>query len=700
MKATTIILCLFFILTKFQLSNGEFKAAATIVDVTPKELPVIVNGGMISRRVDKVKTPLNARAIALADNQKTIIILVVDSCMMPRPLLDQVKWRASRRTGIPMNHMLISATHTHSAGSCMGALGTPPDPKYTSYLKDQLVETIVKVSRNLRPAKIGFTKTNAPEFTAVRRWIHRPDRLKLDPFGNPTVRANMHSGSNWENVTGESGPEDPELSLISIQTIDNQQLAVLANFSMHYFSGEQGISADYFGLYCDGLKEKLAPGSQFVGIMSHGCSGDIWRHDYTKSQTRDREIKIEHYSKGLVDLSIAALKNTDHKSDVNISMAEQRMQLNYRTPNKQMLEWAQRIVGSMGDRLPKTREEVYAQEQIILHNRQSTEVVTQAIRIGDIAIATTPNETYAITGLKIKAASPLEKTMVIELANGGDGYIPPPEQHLLGGYNTWAARSAGLEVMAEPKIAESCQNLLETVADKARRRPRQSLGRAANSILGLSPAAWYRLDEFAGPVALDSSPLQSHAIYESEVTYYLEGPHSKHFCENEELNRSAMFVGGRLHCRQPQLGKNWSASVWLWNGMPKESRAVLGWFLSQGENHGLAKHSLHLGVAGQHKNANKLILQKNQQSIVGSTEIPRWQWQHVIMTRQENEYKVYLNGQLEITLQAETDTQHFESLFFGGRTDNESNWEGRLDEIAIFHRTLSEDEITKLSNLQ
>ncbi len=58
--------------------------------------------------------------------------------------------------------------------------------------------------------------------------------------------------------------------------------------------------------------------------------------------------------------------------------------------------------------------------------------------------------------------------MVIELANGGDGYIPPPEQHLLGGYNTWAARSAGLEVEAEPKIAEAAIQLLESVTEKPR----------------------------------------------------------------------------------------------------------------------------------------------------------------------------------------------------------------------------------------
>ena len=58
----------------------------------------------------------------------------------------------------------------------------------------------------------------------------------------------MHAGRNWDDVTGESGPEDPDLSLISLQAKDGRPIAVLANFSMHYFSGEKGLSADYFGL--------------------------------------------------------------------------------------------------------------------------------------------------------------------------------------------------------------------------------------------------------------------------------------------------------------------------------------------------------------------------------------------------------------------------------------------------------------------
>jgi hypothetical protein len=36
-------------------------------------------------------------------------------------------------------------------------------------------------------------------------------------------------------------------------------------------------------------------------------------------------------------------------------------------------------------------------------------------------------------------------------------------------------------------------------------------------------------------------------------------------------------------------------------------------------------------------------------------------------------------------------------LFMGGRNDNQSNWEGRLDEVAFFDRPLSAEEVATLS---
>ena len=46
------------------------------------------------------------------------------------------------------------------------------------------------------------------------------------------------------------------------------------------------------------------------------------------------------------------------------------------------------------------------------------------------------------------------------------GYLPSPEQHELGGYETWPARSSFLEVQAEPKIREVVVGLLRDVNEQ------------------------------------------------------------------------------------------------------------------------------------------------------------------------------------------------------------------------------------------
>ncbi len=705
MKKHLLIITSLFIFPLAVMHAAEFKAGAAAIDITPLQLPVLANGGMVSRSVDKIKTPIHARSIALADGRTQVVMIVVDTCMMGRPFLDEVKALAEKRTGIPSNRILISADHTHSTPSAMGCLGTDADEKYVPFLRDKLVEAVAAAQAALEPARVGFSKGNAAEFTALRRWIRRPDRLAEDPFGNMTVRANMHAASNWDNVTGESGPEDPDLALISIQARDGRPIAVLGNFSMHYFS-DKDISADYFGLFCEGLKQRIAPEtkpgkSTFVGIMSHGCSGDIWRRDYSRPASEwNAKLAIEDYANGLLDIAMKAYQTIRYRDDVDLAMVERRMTLNYRVPDKQRLEWAKRIVAEMGDRLPKTTAEIYAREQIFLHERQKTEIVLQALRIGDIGIATTSCETYAITGLKIKAASPLRHNMVIELANGGDGYIPPPEQYLFGGYNTWPARSAGLEVMAEPKITEALIGMLEKISGRPRREWKLSDGPAAKAILKAKPVAYWRLNEFTGPHAGDDTGNGHEAVYEREITYYLEGPCPAHFCMDNEINRAPHLAGGRLSARLAGLSDHYSVSLWLWNGMPNDGRAVSGWFFSRSRNHGIDAYGDHLGIGGTNAHTGKLIFFHGEDAntaVAGNTVIPRWQWQHVILVRDGRTVRVYLNGRLEIETKASADFPPDYSLcFFGGRGDNECNWEGRLDEIAVFDRALSTREISRL----
>lgn len=686
---------------------AELKVGAAAVDVTPAMFPVLVNGGMIAHSATKATSPLHARAIVLDDGRERIAIVVVDSCMMAREFLDDVKGLAATRTKIRPDRMTISATHTHTAPSSMGALGTDSDSAYVPFLRVRIAEAIAQAQSHLEPAQVGWAVRNAADYTALRRWIIRPDRVANDPFGNPTLRANMHAGANWDNVTGEAGPEDPNLSLISFQSLSGRPIAVLANFSMHYFSGVEPLNADYYGLFCEGLKNVLSPNESkdhppFVAVMSHGCSGDIWRRDYShKPPYPDQNWTVTSYASDMVRIAESGLKSMKYNTNADLAMTEARMRLTYRTPDVQRLQWAKTIVAGMGDRPPKTIEEVYAREQVFLHQAQSTEICQQAIRIGDIAIATTPTETYALTGLKLKHRSPFEKTIVIELANGGDGYLPPPEHHVLGGYNTWAARSAGLEVSAEPKIAAAGLGLLEKVTGRQRRIYQQSSGPAAQAIAELKPAAYWRMDEMEGPRAFDRAGQHLDGFYEPGVVFFLEGPKSSQFCLNGEVNRSAHFAGGRMESRVPGPGANYSASVWIWNGMPNDGRETAGWIFSRDWNNALGTSGDHLGIGGTATDPGKLIFQHGtEKPAVGRTVIERWTWSHVVFVRDADRVRVYLNGQSEPEIDVPSTAGFptgFDQFFFGGRSDNQSNWEGRLDEAAVFSRSLSAEEIRKLS---
>ena len=677
---------------------AQLMAGAAIVDITPVQFPVIVNGGMTSNKANSVKTRLSARAMVLSDAQERIAIVVADSCMMPRDLLDEVKQLASTRTKLRPDRILISATHTHSAASCMGALGTDADLNYVPLLRQKLVEAIVAAEANLEPAEVGWGSGMAADFTALRRWVRRPDRVANDPFGNPTVRANMHAARNPDDAVGPTGPEDPELSIIALRsTVDKRPIAVLANFSMHYFS-DTPISADYFGLFSDGLQaamqERFPNSKGFVAMMSHGCSGDIWRRDYFLPEP-SAKLTVDSYAQGLLAIATKALNAIEYKSDASLAMAELRLAMRYRVPDAQRLEWGKRIVAEMGDRLPKTDTEVYAREQVILHERQATEIVLQAIRLGDIAIATTPCETYALTGMKLKLQSPLAKTMVIELANGGDGYIPPPEQHYLGGYNTWPARSAGLEVTAEPRIVAADLQLLEQVCSAPRRKFKQSRGPAAEAVLATKPMAYWRFDDFAAPIAHDHSGYDRHATFEPGVLFFLEGDDKREFVASREskdgvadINRCAHFAGGRMRADLSEVADHFQVAMSFWNGMPDEAREVAGWMFSRDYEFACSQRGVHLGLGGQGELAGRLLLQLGDaKQIVGTTGIKRWAWHRVRLEQRGADVLVFLDDSSTPELRGRFDKWTEQPLapnfFFGGRSDNQNNWEGRLDEISV-----------------
>ena len=128
-----------------------------------------------------------------------------------------------------------------------------------------------------------------------------------------------------------------------------------------------------------------------------------------------------------------------------------------------VLTWARGHLAPKEFKGRLSRAQIYAREVTALAEYPETvSVPIQAFRIGDLAVAQSPCETFAETGLGIKTASPFRgNTFTIELANGYSGYLPTAEQFELGGYETWPARSSFLEIEAESKIRSGLNQSVE-----------------------------------------------------------------------------------------------------------------------------------------------------------------------------------------------------------------------------------------------
>ncbi len=687
MKITIILSALMLVVgwlpTKAQ---AKFRAGACKVDVTPQILPVIRNGGFLEASDNKVIDRLHARCLVLDDRVIRLAIMVVDSCMLPRDLCDEVKRTASGKTGIPFDRILISATHSHSAPSAMNyCLGSRLDPRYRAFLPGKLVEVIVAANAGLQPARAAWDRVDAAEFTACRRWSFLKGSELADPFGDETVRANMHPGHVNENAVGPTGPPDPWLSFLSVQTADGRPLSVLANFSMHYFSGHPGVSADYSGLFSESLAKRLAPGdAEFVGIMSQGTSGDLWWGDYSREKRRG--WSMQEYTDQLVEMVANRLPKLNYSTDVPLGMAEARSEFFRRTPDKDRLQWARELLFKMDGSRPRNRPEVYAEQALWIHENPVEEVPLQAIRIGDLGIMAIPCEVYALTGLKLKSASPLPLTFNIGLANGASGYIPPPEQHALGGYTTWPARTAGLEVNAEPRIVESCLKLLERASGQVQKKYTEPLSPYARAVMASEPVAYWRLGEQSGPTAVDATGNNHDAGYEPGVAFYLPG-YRHPAVEEDHTSRAAHFAGGRVVAEVP-AAEAFTVEFWLWNGAIKSQQ---GQDICVADLGGLNLRILNM------TNIEERVLSVIPGRKGRATVSPR-HWHHIVLVGRPDNYQLWVNGKRHLDERREpkqNNTSDIMKLIFGGSKDGLMEFGGKLDEIAFFSRALTEGEIQK-----
>lgn len=449
------------------------QAGAAAVCVTPPEGTSLLGYFMKIGDVKTVHDDLFAKALVLDDGQSRIALVICDMTVIGERTFGRAKKRIEQRIGLPGEHVMMASTHTHSACR-VPLLKSDQDLRYVDQLVEGLAEAVCRAVENLAPAEVAVGSVEVPEYAFNRRWYMKPESIPADPFGVKEDRVRFNPPRGHADLIKPAGPVDPEVSILAVRHTDGRPLAVLANYSLHYVGGfkRAEVSADYFGVFSRKIGELLDAESvkpAFVGMMSNATSGNIGAGVDFKTKGGKKYApyeRMEEVGTKIAEKVAAAMQDLQYERTIRVTSAESTIELQTRRPDSERLAWAKAVLADPNAKQGHHWTRNYAQEAVYLNEWPETVPVRlQAFRIGDCLIGAIPSEVFAETGLAVKAALPTENAFVVELANQYYGYLPTPEQHALGGYETWDARSSSLAEDAESEIRATLISLMRQVSE-------------------------------------------------------------------------------------------------------------------------------------------------------------------------------------------------------------------------------------------
>lgn len=449
------------------------KAGTAAVDISPTVFPIQLRSGPSNY----VHDPLHVRAIAFQNGEGRAVIALMDAIGVGREMCDEAKAAAAAKTGWSPDEMLVSGTHTHTAPK--GGDTSPGRIAYEKRKLEGLTEALIKAIESLEPAEVGFASDEEPSEVYNRRYFLKEGTMDKNPLGTyDKVRTNAPR----QNLVKPAGPTDPEVCVVDVRTRKGRALGLIANYSLHYVAGvpkiigengkEVGMaSADYFGEFSRIMPYRIGgskPPENFVAMMTNGTSGDINNIDFDGTRApRAPFEQIRVVANKTADAAWRAVKKIEtYDESPLVAMRQREVELNYRKPSAGEIERALELMKLSS----KERNEINQRTSSVASRTleysepemEKTEpVIIQAVRIGDQAIVSMPFEVLVEIGLELKEKSPFPHTFTISLANGGYGYLPPPNQHELGGYETWLGTSR----FEENSSVVLTEQLLEMLAE-------------------------------------------------------------------------------------------------------------------------------------------------------------------------------------------------------------------------------------------
>lgn len=437
MKALCFVLSLSFV---FSSMAAEFRAGAAATRITPDE-PLPMAGYYSTRLATGTHDDLFAKALVIDCDGEQAAFVVCDLLTLTRGVVVEARKAAARLTGIPPEHVMISATHTHtgpvlstgSARAMVDSGDTEAVRNYTAKLPLMIATAVAEAANKLTNARITVAVERETNLSHNRRFFMKDGTVGWNP------------GKLNANIVKVAGPIDPDVSVLSFTDARSNAFAAYVNFAMHPdTTGGTLWSADYPYTLSRILAEYR--GSNFVTIFANGTCGDINHIDVNWAEPQKELIEPMRLGTILAGDLLKAFTRAQPVTPGKLRARSEIVALDLPELKPGDLERASNIVAQIGSKpAPKFLDQVFALKalDVAARNGRPHEVEVQVIALGDeIAWVSLPGEIFVELGLSIKEKSPFKHTFIAELANGSIGYIPTKRAYDEGNYEPTSARCA------------------------------------------------------------------------------------------------------------------------------------------------------------------------------------------------------------------------------------------------------------------
>jgi len=388
-------------------------------------------GFLGERKAEGVHDDLYAKALYLefTEHQKFFLI-ALDTLAISLDFSQAVASQLESHTGIPKDHILIAATHTHSG---------PEGLQNTKLLTpDGKVLAVGNIDSTLFEYTVEQTRNSALE--AMKN--ARSGRLL---FGECPFTQRVFG--NRREVNAEELL--PTFKMLILQDEDGSK-TLLYNFGCHpTVLHEQNhlISADFPGKVASLLTEQV--NDLKFAMFFNGAAGDVSTRFYRQKSDFD---ELERIASVLAESITKCMANTGelivHPNKIQTVVIPVQLKIKEMPPMdvlQNMLRQAQeelqraRVRGEQNLRPSESKVEgieSLIRTSVAVNGAQFIQTALHILDFGEVSFVGVPGELFSTLGKQIEEALKPKKVFVVGYASDYIGYIPDMMAYDEGGYET------------------------------------------------------------------------------------------------------------------------------------------------------------------------------------------------------------------------------------------------------------------------